>query len=306
MKVIFLATIFLAFEAMAVCPDTALGESATDCPWAEMARQFGGGKKSCDEVLNTTPYLAAQLKTDSRALKLLSLWGQAKNFDEGAKGIIVADKVLQCLVKKLNIKNAVHSHDGFNVVHAGLQHTYAYMFSNLVTKYGFKRDRWTKDDLRLGLGLTPGLLSPQARDGAFLSNVTYLFAKLTFGVQGIKTEKYVAGEILNIEPAKYQIRHLREVVAEKQIAFHTHFVKLNTTKLKSKNTHLLIYWIEDLKNKKNYLISGFPVDSGTVDRAFAPSLLGTAKPITSRYNAWWPGVSDSVIPQLGLREEILN
>ncbi|MCC2677802.1 MAG: hypothetical protein K0R29_378 [Pseudobdellovibrio sp.] len=304
MKKIIFATLLLALNAMAVCPDTSINESATDCPWAEMARQISVEKKSCDDVFKTVPQLATQLKLDSESHDFLNLWGHAKNFDESAKGVIVPSEVLQCLAAKLKIKNAVQELPNFSVVHAGLQHTYAYMFSNLVTKYGFKRDRWTKDDLREGLGLTPGLLSPQAGEGAFLSNVTYLFAKLTFGTQGLKPKKNVAKEILNLDTAKFQIRHLREFVPEKNIAVHTHFVKLDTTKLTSKNTHLLIYWIEDIKAKKNFFISGFPVDTATVDRAFDPSSLGTSKVISTRYNAWWPGMTDSASPLTGNREEI--
>jgi len=304
MKKIIFATLLLAFEAMAVCPDSSVGETATDCPWAEMARQMTVEKKSCDEVFKTVPQLAAQLKIDSEAKEFLNLWGRAKNFDESAKGTIVPAEVLKCLSKKLKVKNAIEELPNFSVVHAGLQHTYAYMFSNLVTKYGFKRDRWTKNDLRDGLGLTPGLLSPQATDGAFLSNVTYLFAKLTFGTKGLKAKKNVAKEILNLDTGKYQIRHLRESVADKNIVIHTHFVKLDTLKLTSKNTHLLIYWIEDTAAKRNYFISGFPVDSSTVQRAFDPASLGTSKAVSTRYNAWLPGVTDSAASLNGTREEV--
>ncbi len=305
MKLIFIATIFLAYRAMAVCPDTTLNESTTDCPWAEMARQISDEKKSCDEVFkNSAPAIVEQLKKDSLAKDLLNLWGQAKNFDEGAKAVIVKNEILQCLSKKLKLKNAITERPDFNVIHAGLQHTYAYMFSNLITKYGFKRDRWTKDDLRVGLGLTPGLLSPQAGDGAFLSNVTYLFAKLTFGTDKLKAQPNVAKEILKLDVKNYFVRHLREIINDKPFTIHTHFVKLNTEKLSSKNTHLLIYWIENRKLKRNQFISGFPVDTATVEKAFDPQNLGPGKPITTRYNAWLPEVTDSTSPLLGLREEV--
>lgn len=304
-KFIIGAILFVAFEAMAVCPDPSLNELSTDCPWAEMAREISAGK-SCDDVFKTVPALNSQLQADSLSSELKSLWGRAKNFDESAKGVIVADAVLQCLSKKLNIKDAIQAKEQMTVVHAGLQHTYAYMFSNLVTKYGFKRERWTKDDLRLGLGLTPGLLSPMTADGAFLSNVTYLFAKLTFGTRGIKSKKNVAKEILDLKPSKYEIRRLKETLPELKLAVHTVFVKLDTTKLSSKNTHLLIYWIEDIKNKKNYLISGFPVDAATVERALEPATLGANKPVSLRYNAWWPEVSGAPATLTGMREEVKN
>lgn len=304
-KIILFSILTLGINAMAVCPDPAINEAATDCPWAEMAREISAGKKNCDAVFkNHAPEILKQLKGDSSAKELIDLWGQAKNFDEGAKGVIVEKPVLECLSKKLKIKNAIVEKPEFNLVHAGLQHTYAYLFSTLVTKYGFKRDRWVKDDLKLGLGLTPGVLSPDAKDGSFLANVTYLFSKLTFGVDGIKTKNHVAKEILDLDPKKYQIRHLREVLSDKGIVIHTHFVKLNTEKLSSKNTHLLIYWIEDTAKKKNYFISGFPVDTGTVDKAFDPQNLGEGKPVATRYNAWVPGVTDSLASLTGLREEV--
>lgn len=305
MKTLILFSLLVGTKVMAVCPDTTLNEAQTDCPWAEMSRQITLEKKSCDKVFKaSTPEILKQLKNDSTARELLELWGQAKNFDESAKGIIVEKPILECLSKKLKIKNAIVEKPEFNLVHAGMQHTYAYMFSNLVTKYGFKRDRWIKDDLRIGLGLTPGILSPQSSDGAFLSNVTYLFAKLTFGVDGIKSKKNIAKEILDLDIRKYQIRHLREIIANKNVTLHTQFIKLNTEKLNSKNTHLLIYWIEDTEKKKNELISGFPVDNSTVEKAFDLQNLGPGKPIATRYNAWVSGVTDSTAPLTGLRQEV--
>jgi hypothetical protein len=290
---------------MATCPDPKLNEGPTDCPWAEMTRKIIDENKSCEAVIKkSAPFLLAQLKKDSEHPEFLEQWGQAKNFDEGAKGIIVDKKILQCLADKLKLKNAIEEKPEFNVIHAGLQHTYGYLFSNLITRFGYKRDRWTKDDIKTGLGLDTPLLN-ENRAGSLLANVTFLFAKFTFGTEGL-ADKAVAKDITGLDTKNFSVRHLRETLADKSFAIHTTFVKFNAANSGSKNTHLLIYWIENLKSKSHYFISGFPVDDTTVEKAFEPSSLGENKPLSTRYNAWVPGVTDSESLLTGTREELKN
>lgn len=294
---------------MAACPDFSKNEKPSDCPWAEMTRQIVADDSSCESVFKKqTPYLLKQLKKDRLGEEFIELWGQSKNFDENAKAEIVDKKVLNCLAEKLKISHPIQPQQGFDTVHAGLQHTYAYLFSNLITPYGYKRERWTGNDLRRGIfSVENDTLTPMTKKGSFLANVTYLFAKLTFGADNLKDKKnIVSKEIKNLDLTKinFEKRHLKESPTGLGIILHTVFVKLDKQKFESKNTRLLIYWYEDIAAKKNFLISGFPVEESFMSKAFDEKNLGIDKPISSRYNAWIAGLTDAKAPLVGKREEV--
>ena len=314
LSVLFL--VFISLGALGACPDLTKNETAQDCPWAEITRQIVDQKKLCDPVLKAhVPFIFKQLNKDQKSQEFLALWGEAKNYDENAKAIIVEVKILQCLAEKLNLKNSIQHQNGFESVHAGLQHTYAYLFSNTQTPYGYKRARWTKDDIERGFGLSKKALTPETKKGAFLSNVTYFFAKFAFRddfelikkleISGRKN-KSVSTELIALKAEKFQIKNLKESLPEKQIILHTIFVKMNPKKIISKNTHLLIYWVEDQKNKTKYLITGFPVETSFVDKALDEKKLGLKKPIITRYNAWISALTNSQESLVGLREAIAN
>ncbi len=314
MKVLLLM-ILMTVNAKAVCPDLEKKEDASDCPWAEATRKITDDKKSCDTVFKKDlKFINQQLKLDQKSKKFISLWGEAKNFDDNAKAIIVDAGIINCLAKKLDIKNVLQKQEGFDSVHAGLQHTYAYLFSNLMTPYGYKRARWTKDDLQVGLGLTPEALTPLTKKGAFLTNVTYLFSKFAFKEKtellkdlektGLKN-KTLSEELVKLKDGDFEVKHLKETSSLNNYALHTTFVKFKAPPTSTKNSHLLIYWVEDLKTLNSYFISGFPVETSFVERALDPKNLGENKPISTRYNAWLPALNTGKEPLMGKRE-LLN
>ena len=98
------------------------------------------------------------------------------------------------------------------------------------------------------------------------------------------------------------IRNLKETLADKKIILHTTFVKMNPEKLTSKNTHLLIYWVENQNNTTKQFITGFPVELGFVEKALDEKKLGAKKPIITRYNAWVPDLAISKDPLIGTIE----
>ncbi len=304
----------VSFQAFAVCPDLTKKESSLDCPWAQITRQFADGQLSCKKVFNKeTPSLNKQLAKDSTSLGFLNLWGQAKNFDDNAKAIIVNSKMVDCLADKLKIKNATEIQDSFEIVHAGLQHTYAYLFSNLETPYGYKRLRWTTDDIQDGLNLPTDTLRPTTKNGSFLTHVTYVFSKLAFQqdtklfkkleTEGLKN-KSLSKELIKLDQAAFSIQNLNEAIPNKNITLHTTFVKFKSENMSSKNTHLLIYWYENKLENKKYLITGFPVEASFVEQAFETKKLGQDQPIKTRYNAWIPGVTNSKEPLFGERQAV--
>ncbi|MGZ3726987.1 MAG: hypothetical protein ACXWQQ_14375 [Pseudobdellovibrio sp.] len=309
MKVL-LFMLLVSLSAKAACPDLNKKEEASDCPWAEVTKKIVNEKKSCDTVFKKDlNFILAQLRLDKKSEKSISLWGEAKNFDDNAKAVIVDPIIINCLAKKLNIHDPLQKQEGFDSVHAGLQHTYSYLFSNLMTPYGYKRARWTKDDIQVGLGLTPNTLTPLTKSGAFLTNATYIFAKLAFKdkpelVQelektGLKN-KSLSPELIKFKAEDFEIKNLIET--SPNFVIHTTFVKFKTPPTSTQNSHLLIYWVEDLKKQMRYFISGFPVEAGFVEKALDPKNLGDSKPISARYNAWLPALNSGKEALLGKRE----
>lgn len=315
MKYFIILNLFLyAPFAKSICPDVKKNETAADCPWAQMARQIVDQKNKCEIVFKkSAPFIFKQFEKDKKSSEFLSLWGQAKNFDENAKSVIVDQKILECLAIKLNLKNAVALQDGFETVHAGLQHTYAYLFSQIETPYGYKRARWTGGELESGFGLSQKALNPETKNGSFLANVTYFFARWAFQddselinklkISGRKF-KSVSKELMDLKTDDFQVVQMVESVLDKPIILHTTFVKMDAKKLISKNTHLLVYWVEDTLSRKKYLITGFPVETSFVDRVLDEKNLGSKKVITTHYNAWIPELADSKVTLLGLRKKL--
>jgi hypothetical protein len=306
-------TFIFSLKTYAICPDTTQKETFEDCPWSEMARDILQEPKKCIAILKKqTPFLLPKLKLDKNAAIAFRHWGLAKNFDDNAKAVIVEDPILRCIAQILNLEKTIQQEPQYQTVHAGLQHTYAYLFSNTPTPYGYKRARWTNGDLKNGFGFEKmNPLFPDSKKGAFLTNVTYFFAKFAFKddaallseleIEG-KKNKALAESLLLYKKEKYEIQKLVEHVKNTDYKIHTVFVKMNTEKIKSSNTHLLIYWIENTKAATKQLITGFPVEASFVTKALDAKGLGEDKPITLRYNAFVPELTSSVSPLTGLRE----
>lgn len=310
--ILFFFFIIKTHPADAACPDTILKETLDDCPWAEVTRLIDQENKNCVKIFKKNiPFIFKQFNLDKKTDTFISLWGEAKNFDDNAKAQIVTPTIIQCLAQQLKVKKPLQKQDNFDTVHAGLQHTYAYLFSNLMTPYGFKRARWTKDDLEKGFNLPAGTLTPKTQTGAFLTNVTYLFAQFSFLDQpqlievlkkeGLKN-KNLSEEIIKLSAKEYEIKNLKETLAQGDYVVNTTFIKFKNLPSSTQNTHLLIYWIEDLNLNKRFFITGFPVENSFVIRALDPKNLGDNKPISLRYNAWVPALSNSKETLIGKRE----
>ena len=120
------------------------------------------------------PQIYRQVRQDARFPGLLALWGRCVNFDENARQTIVHPAILRALGELAGIP--VRG----NIVHAGLQHTYGYLFSVIETPYGFKRDRWVSDDLERGLGVERSLLGERPVAGTLLANATWVLGHVAF------------------------------------------------------------------------------------------------------------------------------
>jgi hypothetical protein len=198
-------------------------------------------------------------------------------------------------------------------VHAGLEHTYGYLFSNLLTPYGYKRARWVQPDIETGLGLPTGSLSPTPTEGqgTFLGNITSLAIQFAF----MKDEKIlnlrrpmqtnpktkllpdgfreIASGLRTLKPESFASDRLTETIVvspERTVRLRTDFVAFKNTVEGSTNTHLLIYSIQE-NNAPPRLITLFPVATDFRARSLDPANLGSDKPIITRYNAFVAGVT---------------
>jgi hypothetical protein len=249
-------------------------------------------KKENISILNSikiqNPSLYNQIIKDANDSIVLTFWGQSLNFDSGAKSQIVDDQIIADLHAAFGLHN-----DG-KIVHAGVTHTYGYLFSVLDTPYGYKRERWIGPAMNKAFSLKGQSLSPEAENGGFLSNVTYftgMFAfKNTRDRLALRKLNNVSDEIKNFKDDSLTIVHLEEVLLD--FTLRTTLVKLPMKDSASENEYLLIYSILNHKFDKELLITAFLITNNAYTKIIAPQSLGDNQPIVIRYNAFINGLMD--------------
>jgi hypothetical protein len=302
MKAIVLMTLFLTVgivQASDECPRADLRETAEDCPWAGVSRlvseEQAAGRALEPVLMRELPRLLRDLDIDSRRPGLTGLWGRSINFDEGARGIIVLPELLDFLGQRLG----VHARED-RVVHAGMEHTYGYLFSNLQTSFGYKRARWVRDDIEFGLGLTRGTLGPEPREGTLLGNVTYFIARIS-GVN-VPEEGPLPLELTQYDYRGLEIDRLEETLGSLPVVIRTDLVKFKNVEPGRANARLLVHSIVDSRAGAGAkLITAFPVDEAFATRTLNPTGLGEGLPITTRYNAFVEGITGANPPLTGSR-----
>lgn len=282
-----------------ICPEARLGETPQDCPWAGVARALTQAAKE-DRPLRpllekSVPDLVRQIESDSHAQQLKDIWGQSINYDENAKAIIVEPETLRTLGEIFGA-----AAEG-RIVHAGLEHTYGYLFSNLQTPFGYKRARWVRSTIEDGFRLPSGLLGPSPAEGTFFSNATYFFGRIAFRKdreqrRAITEVMGVPHALVKFPYARVAARRLTEKVEVNQprvrtVVLRTDLIQFFTVPGGQKNTHLLIYSIDDPLNGGPKLITAFPVEASFVDRVFNPATLGENQPVITRYNGFVEGLT---------------
>lgn len=87
-----------------------------------------------EEVL---PDLSAELRLLREDPIWLELWGTSLNYEKNVNNHIVDSELLLSIGELAGWKEKETL-----FFHAGLLHTYGYLFSKLSTPYGYKRERW--------------------------------------------------------------------------------------------------------------------------------------------------------------------
>jgi hypothetical protein len=299
----------LGFTAKAQCPNSNFHETALDCPWAEVTRSLDGVtdfariRQTLDAKI---PGFMYQLESDHQIHELFQLWGWSRNIDESN----LSNGKKTAPVNLLQYFNSIWNvgYDAsYTYGHAGLTHTYGYLFSVMETPYGYKRARYVRNEIEAGFGLTPGLISGLPKSGTLFSNLTTFAGKIAFRdhqraralldqVVGYMGNRAVP-ELVNYPYGSLKIKRLLEVANNDQfrLELRTDIVTFPRANPYGKNTALLIYSIDYRKdsreNSRPRLITVFPVEAGFAANLFNPSNLGDHVPLKLKYNA---AITDSL------------
>lgn len=224
------------------------------------------------------PKLLAQINQDSKDPYLLMFWGKSYNVDASNSKTIVNEDLLKGLHQKFNVYTTGTQ------AHAGIIHTYGYLFSLLDTPYGFKRKRWIDQSLNQAFSFENLSLSPDSLEGGLLSNLTYFIGMITLkNKTNLQLLKNVSQEVERFDYDGLKTFHLIETT--KNIIIKTSFVSFPKKISNEDNSFLLIYTIYDLQLDKEFLITAFPVNQKTFLNAQDKTNLGKNKSISLKYNA---------------------
>lgn len=254
------------------------------------------------------PRIARQLASDVARPACLEAWGTSANFDENARATIVQPAILD----EIGRRAGVVIRDG-EVCHAGLLHTYGYLFSTLETPYGYKRERWLQPTIERGLRLETGVLQAIPVGGTLLANVTCLLAHLALADRPIERavlrDEFTAvpPSLRNYDYAQLDVRRLTETVKLPGSGHPRRTVRLITDLVamsdhapaKTVSGSLLVYSAEDDADGRRRLITAFAMQTCATDLLLANANFGSRQSIRPRYNCVVAGFGSE--PRIGTR-----
>jgi hypothetical protein len=301
-----IATLFgCATSVHAQCPDVSKHETDLDCPWADAARATEGIddlsriRLILDEKI---PGFTAQVEKDASVRDLLNLWSLSRNIDESNLQTGIKTVPANIIAFLNSILNVTYNAD-FTEGHAGLTHTYGYLFSNAYTPYGYKRLRYVAGETEAGFGLPQGLFSGLPSTGTLLSNLTTFAAPIAFRDSPVAKGELqdvvdsglltIPSDIASYNYSNLKVKRLVEIVANEKyyLEMRTDIVNFPFENTHGNNRALLIYSI-DFRSPEQparpRLVTVFPVDAGFATGLFNPTSLGTSVSMKLKYNAVLP------------------
>jgi hypothetical protein len=241
--------------------------------------------------------VVGELARDAKAPAMLATWGRALNYNQIANGGFSADPIVApAIVDELIARAGVPARED-RIVHAGVQHTYGYLFSVLSTPFGFKRARWVQPTVNDGFGLPAGTIAPVPVAGTLLANVTWLAGAIAFAGEPELADAHaapglVAPAIQALDVTQLHTKRLSETVsvAGRAVELRTDFVDFPHPSEAAATW--LVYSIRD--GGKSRLITAFPITAAARDK-YESAPTGD-QPITTQYNAWVDGLSGTKLP----------
>jgi len=306
--------IFLLIASLSMTAPSFADTPAPRCPWADTTDQLridaSEGRDMTASIRGLLPNLGSHLDLDSKLESVKQLWGTSINFDVNARDIIVDNSIIDSLLAQVGVAPRDNRY-----VHAGVEHTYGYLFSTLLTPYGYKCARWVQNEMEDGLGLSAGLLGSNPSHGTLLANATQLFGRIalsdsTEAIRLVQADRASAAPEIMVwtsgaRPAVVRLAEGLTVTradgSVRRVELRSDFVQFNGVS-RNGNAHLLIYSISDSADGGvSKLITAFPVADAFVTTALNPAALGDNQKIITRYNAFVRGVTDSTASWLGTR-----
>ncbi len=283
------------------CPDSALGETQNDCPWAAITRAILAGQKEGKSAtpffLKHAPILVRDIKIDSKKKHLIDLWGESINYDEFAKARILEPIILKTLYRFF-LGTVLENVQDKQIVHAGVEHTYGYLLSNLKTAFGYKRARWVSGDIEKGFDLPSETFGPSPKPGTLLGNISFFAGSIAMrydpsALALVKKITEIPHELSGFKFENLKITRIEEAVKidNRIVLLRTDFVSFPHGKTKSENSHLLIYSVSSSAQIHPVLITAFPVQEDFVAKKTNPKTLGEKVQITTQYNAFVSGLT---------------
>jgi hypothetical protein len=269
-------------------PRYADGETMLDMPWADLARAARATPAA--DVAGLLRARAAELfvdiDRDREHADLLACWGECLNVDENTLTAIVDTPILAAI-------GAPTGAEG--VAHAGVAHTYGYLFSLARTPFGFKRKRWVHPAIEQGFGLPRGCLGPTPEAGTLLTNVTWLAGLVALRAEEGAERLDGVAERVGPELRALDLSDLKRTRIVEEVEIDGALVRLRTDVVAFRNpgpdTHLLVYSVHDPRRGLPRLITAFPVGADTVAALTAPGTEGPRREVRTRYNAFVEGLT---------------
>jgi len=252
----------------------------------------GSARRGAALLAERAPALHDEIRSVREHPWPLALWGTSRNHDEKADVRIVEPDALRTVAHLAGVALPLRA------CHAGLLHTYGYLFSTIDTPFGRKRDRWIRRTIEDGLGLR-GLLRPTPRDGTLLHNVTWLLARVAWRDDASMLRRLgrlrdgVADGVRDHAFSSLRVTRItrRVRLADRRVVeLCTELVPLRAG-ARSGHDALLIYWYRTRADGKR-LLTTFPVGEGVVRELRDEARDTVLEGVRPRYNAVIPGFDE--------------
>lgn len=242
------------------------------------------------------PYVYGQLARDARRPALFSFWGRCVNVDENVGEQIAHPAILEAIGTLAGVPMCGRS------LHAGLQHTYGYLFSLIETPYGFKRDRWVSTDLERGFGVDATLFGERPRQGTLLANVTWFLGRIVFRDRPSSLRRLLgladaaAPELVRYDYARLSVRRVVEAAPlpgepDREVFLRTDLVRYpHPPADRDAESVLLVYSSQRGARARVRLVTAFPVRAAVADELIASARVPAKADVRLRYNAYVAGL----------------
>jgi hypothetical protein len=292
MKGLSLLSTFLTFHA---------GAAMAQDDWTVLTEKILKPPRTAASIeavfVQDAPRLLAEIQSVKSFPKLTAAWGESSNTDASVKTSIVDPTLLDWILEQTGVPKRRG-----DVVHAGVQHTLAYLLSNLKTPWGRKRDRWTQEILERGFELPSGILSPRSgsSDGNetpyFYRNISGLLHQLVRwgdpqALAELNSEIRLLPDSLRLSPSQFPFLATRitESVNEdsRKIELLTDLIRFRKPvpfpTARDPQTSLLLYSYRS-GGSSPILITAFPIQAGAEEQLLRDREFGSDRPISLRYN----------------------